>query len=485
MPWTSPASEPATPPVFVFLIQPPTRSGRTTAPLPAEPPAPPWDLVCLHSYLQARTGHLSQLFDARLYADWPQALEQAMPLDSRQVVAVVRARLFEWPAAQQVLHTLAQQAPQVMRVLCGPLASARPGTPLHAPLADAIIAGDPEPALRLLLENRGNLARLRTVPGLALPGQATQPFWWPDLNALPVPAWESLPWKAYTEYARGGVRALVRVSRGHSGQPADRAFGGVDEPFRLWPFARLAAAFGKCAHLGVVETLVMDPPGLWSVDRLREWCDALIAARNTHPWSIQLLPRILSPQEGLQLREAGCRRIELILPSTRPDELARYAVRGEIRILQAALDSMARAGLEVLVRCWVGGPGEDRRERRRLLRLARLLRYPPMRFQPFPLALDSPLMQEVNRDPATPELETWLSACDLDHPPVAAWGGAPGRARALVLGAGVDRVIRQGWLPRLRRLWMQWQTVSVNDELEQRATGLLKQGGPDEDPSLR
>ena len=57
--------------------------------------------------------------------------------------------------------------------------------------------------------------------------------------------------------------------------------------------------------------------------------------------------------------------------------------------------------------------------------------------------------------------------------------------QALVLGAGVDRVIRQGWLPRLRRLWMQWQTVSVIDELEQRATGLLKQGGPDEDPSLR
>lgn len=460
--------------MFVLLVQPPVLSNQETGLPRAEPPAPPWDLVCLHSYLQNRTGHRSLFFDARLHPDWRHALEQIMPADSRQLAVVVRARIFELPAALCVLRAVSGLAPEALRVLCGPVASARPDACAQWPELDAILAGDPEPSLRQLLDHRHAVGRLRQTAGLALRGQTTDPFWWPDLHHVPAPAWDSLPWKTYTDYARGGVRALLRVSRGHPGQAADRALGGVEEPLRYWNFDRLAPSFGKCAHLGVVETLVMDPPGIWTVDRLRAWCESLLAARNTHPWSLQMLPRTISPAEAELLLEVGCRRLEIILPSPRADELARYGLAGELRDLQTAVRSMADAGLEVLLRCWVGGPGDTHGETRAWLKLARGLRFPPMRFQVFPLALDAPLLQQVTRRPGTPTFDEWLSKASHTDPPVAAWGGAEGQAQASAMGNELNRALRQGWMPRLQRFWMRWRAISVIEELEYRAGDLAK-----------
>lgn len=461
--------------MFVLLIQPANESAPSPRGRPGEPPAPPWDLVCLHSFLQARTGFRPILFDARLYANWPEALENAAPAGGRDVVAVVRSRIFELPAVRRALTELAERLPAAMRVLCGSLPAARPEECARLPGVDAVIAGDSEPALRFLLENRHAPARLQAAPGIAMPGRTTAPLWWPDLNQLPAIAWETLPWRDYVTHAQGGMRALIRVSRGHSHQPADRAWGGGDEPLRLWDFSRLAASFGRCAHLGVVENLLVDPPGIWTPDRLQAWCDALIAARNTHPWSLQLLPRIISADEAYHLREAGCRRMEIVLPSSRLEELERYGLPGDKRHLQVAVRSMAQDGLEVLVRCWVGGPGEGRREARRLRQLAGTLGYPPIRFQPFPLALDAPLIADSPRDAKTPDLESWISD---PTPRSAFWGGAEGRARACALGEKLDYEMKHRWAPRFHRWRIGWRSTSFMDEIEQRATEPLQTPAP-------
>lgn len=460
--------------MFVLLIQPTLERAAPAGGMRSEPPAPPWDLVCLHSFLRARTGCRPILFDARLFADWPQALENLTPSGGRDVIAVVRSRIFELPAARRTLEVLAERLPGAMRVLCGPLPSLRPEACARLPNVDAVIAGDPEPTLRFLIENRHAPARLQNAPGLALPGRTTSPLWWSDLNQLPSTMWEALPWRDYIHYAGGGLRALVRVSRGHSDVPANRAWGDTAEPLRFWDFNRLAQSFGRCAHLGVVENLVVDPPGIWTPDRLQAWCDALINARNTHPWSLQILPRIISASEAYQLREAGCRRLEIVLPSSRPTELARYGLPGERRGLQLAVRSMAQDGLEVLLRCWIGGPGEGRREGRRMRRLIRTLGYPPVRFQPFPFALDAPMVQEITPDPATPNLTTWLTPSGAQPPLEAAWGGAAGHARASAMCERLDYDMRHRWGPRLHRWWLRWRNTSLVDDLEQRTTELLK-----------
>lgn len=460
--------------MYVVLIQPPVAGAHETTAAPREPPVPPWDLICLHSYLLNRTRHQSVFFDARLHADWSHALELQLPFDCHDVVFVVRARPFEWPAALQVLKASARRAPQALRVLCGPLATACPEACARHPEVDAVIAGDPELTLRALLENRHAPSRLRSIPGLALRGGTTQPVWTDDLSHLPPPAWERLPWKDYTTFARGGLRALMRLSRGHPGQPADRAVGGETEPLRLYELDRMATSFGKAAHLGVVETLVVDPPGLWTADRLHAWCQALCDVRNSHPWSLQLLPHSLSPAECELLLDAGCRRVEILLPSPRPAELACYGVRDDVRALNAAIRRVANAGLEVLLRAWVGGPGEGRSERADWLRLLGHLDYPPVRFQPFPLALDSPIMREMHLADKGGNLTTWIEQPPSEDVPVMAWEGSAGHQRARALCAELDHVIHESWRSRWRRFMVKWRETHVIEQLESRASSLME-----------
>lgn len=460
--------------MHVILVQPPTAAVETSAVPPREPPVPPWDLVCLHAYLLSRTGHQCQLFDARVHPSWLAALEQQLPFDTQQVVFVVRVRPFEWPAALQVLRAVATLAPGSLRVLCGPLPTALPAVCARRPEADAVIAGDPELPLRALLENRYATSRLRQIPGLALHGEDTTAVWSPELNHLPAPAWDRLPWKSYTSYAQGGLRALMRLSRGHPGQPADRALGGASEPLRFIPMERLAATFGKCAHLGVVETLIVDPPGIWTADRLAAWCGHLLDLRNTHPWSLQMLPHLLSPDECETLRDAGCRRVELLLPSAREAELARYGVRGDARALRSATHTLAASGLEVLVRGWLGGPGEDRHERAGWESLLRQMEFPPVRFQPFPLAIDAPLLREATTPAPVPDLASWVEHVDEKTAPVMAWGGAAGYDQAQAGCAALTLYARESWAARWSRLWTNWRNTSVIDQLEQRSRASLK-----------
>ena len=111
--------------MYVVLIQPPVALANEVHFAPREPPAPPWDLICLHSYLLNRTRHQSIFFDARVHPAWRDALEMQLPYDCHEVVFVVRARAFEWPAALRVLQAVAERAPQAMRVLCGDRKSTR------------------------------------------------------------------------------------------------------------------------------------------------------------------------------------------------------------------------------------------------------------------------------------------------------------------------------------------------------------------------
>lgn len=451
--------------MFVILIQPPASLSDAAPRAPREPPVPPWDLVCLYSYLLSRTGHPCEFFDARIHDHWKSALEQRLPYNTQQVVCVVRARPFEWPAALLVLRTVATLAPNAMRVLCGPLPTALPALCARRPEVDAVIAGDPELSIRALLDHRFTPARLRQIPGLALRDEDTAPVWSQDLAFLPSPAWDRLPWKEYTSFAQGGLRALMRLSRGYSGQPADRAWGGPNEPLRLFPMDRLATTFGKCAHLGVVETMIVDPPGLWTTDRLTAWCQHLMAQRNTHPWSLQLMPHLISPEEGEQLRDAGCRRVELLMPSARADELATYGVRGDVRALRTAIRALVGSGLDVLLRAWLGGPGEDANEPARWRTLLRQLDFPPVRFQPFPLALDSVLARTPGAvASALPDIASWVANVDAQTSSVMAWGGATGYQRAQDQGQDLSRYRRESWAARWSRLWTTWPTGSVIEQ---------------------
>jgi hypothetical protein len=466
----------------VLLVHPPDTSPSGAARAALDRMAPPWDLVCLHAFLLARTGHVPHWVDTRLFSRFEADLDETLRRIAGPRLMVVHTRPLHLAEAMAVVETVHRRAPDVPLALCGPFPSAHPQQAISLPHVNYVLAGDPEPILRALLDSLHAPNRLRQIPGLYVRGSGGQgPAWLPDLAALPLPTWEGPPWNAYRTSVGGGVAAELRVSRGHTRSPADRAAGGADEPLRFWPFERLAPLLQKCAHKGATEVMIADPPGVWTPDRVRAWCHALVRAHNTHPWSFSCLPRQFSAAELSDLREAGCRRIEFILPSCDPAVLQRFECLHERRRLAAALRAVAHEGLQLMVRVWTGGPEERTGERDRIVRLLEAVHYPAFQPEPFPFSFDSPLARERAADAADLTLDAWMAWARepwLQARPVPAWGGAAGdRAAGETCRYVVQRIAgspRRRW----QRWWSRWRSRSLIDEMESRMLALFQKPAP-------
>jgi len=417
--------------VNVLLVQPPD------PPKPVqcyEPPpgdtelfSPPWNLLCLRTYLLEHTRHVCTFLDCRFYKDLETELIQAIELVPEPEIACVNTTSVGLGQASAVLEVIKRRFPKTRTAICGQHPSQYPEHAGSVPRADFSLCGDPETILRNLIEYIDVDQRLRRVPGLLFGGaKAVPPYWLPDLKSLSLPDWQGVFWRGYS-VGREGVtsRVLARISRGQTRLPADRASGEAYEPIRFWPLDRVAMALQKCGATGVTEVFLHDPPGIWTVERLDEWCKALDRVRNVQPWAFQLLPTNLSARTIELLSVTICRRIEFLFPSCDPEVLRQYGCVITPRDLSAVMGRIEKAGIEVHSRFWLRGPEERLGERRRVAATIRALSFRKYSLHPFPFLLDAPIYQNFIKAVAT-HVEDWVEWSRdpwLIERPLAVWGG--------------------------------------------------------------
>jgi hypothetical protein len=435
--------------------------------------APAWDILCLKAFVDSRTRHSCHLIDCRLMGDLPSELPARIRDLGGSGVLVVRTTTLGLGEAMAVVDITKRAYPGMTVVLYGQHPSQFPSLAARAPRVDFALCGDPEPILRNLLDNLGADSRLRKAPGLIRAGEAAcEPYWLPDLKSLSLPEWTEVFWPAYDEPApRRGSRAEVRLSRGHTRLAEDRASGACYEPLREWPMPRAAASLQKCRAAGVVEVCLADPPGFWTTGRLREWCRVLERERNTQPWSFCSLPREWSDDLLDLLRYTGCRRIEILVPSCRPELLEKYGCDFDLRRLGDLAVRVQSADLECQTRCWVGGPEEREGERDRIVRLLKMTGFRPFSLHPFPFCIDAPLYAELARGGEAPSVKPWIDWAQdpwMEERPVALWGGAEASGEIDRTYRAVQRSLLRNPGRAVRRLVARLLTTHWLEDLEAR-----------------
>lgn len=460
----------------VLLIQPPD-------PVRPVPPrdsayghsqrfAPAWDLLCLRTFLHQRTRHLAHFVDTRFYGNLEKGLGQTLATHPQARLAVIHATSTGIGQVAAVADILKRLQPSLQTAICGPHPSRFPAL-ARVPHVDFALCGDAEPILRNLIDSLDSAQRLRRVPGLGLPLQdPPEPYWLPDLKSLSLADWEGVSWPGYRlPPPRQGALAELQLTRGHTGDLRDRALGGTREPFRVWPFDRVAAAIQKARHAGVVEVFLTDGPGFWSGPRLAEWLRALAAANNTLPWSLQLAPHALEPEVIAELRANFCRRIEFVFPSAEPALWPAYGITPDVTRLEQRIQLLQATGIEVEARIGVGGPEATPSEATAVVTLLRELRFCPFSLHPATVEFDAPLYA-AQPPGAAPELEQWMRwARDpwMAEKPTALWGGA---AAVKPLTQTLDRIERSV-MRSPRRRWLRFietlRSVRVIESMESAA----------------
>jgi len=442
----------------------------------------PWELLCLRTYLTEHTRHLGDIIDCGFFEDLEAGLVERVHARPEAGVAVIHAAGPNLGEAAAVLDILKRHFPAMKTALCGPYASQYPKQAIAMPRVDFVLAGDPEPVLRNLLDYFDVEPRLLRVPGLLMneAGSVT-PYWHDNLRSLSLPDWQGIFWPAYRiGGAEGACRAFARISRGHSHTPPDRAWGAAHEPLRLWPADRLAASLQRCACMGITEVFLDDPPGVWTRDRLHEWCLALDRARNIQSWALQLLPAVLDAETVDLLRAALCRRVEFIIPSCAPDILAHYGCTVKPAELRGTLSALTAAGIRAHVRIWLGGPEETGDEESRVVQMIRALDYAPHSLEPFPLIVDSPLYEEFRAASST-HIEDWVQWSRdpwLLNRPVPLWGGAAAIPRLTASFALIQKMIARDPRRMMKKLFADVTGRNWIAALEDRLLGLLTQPPP-------
>lgn len=420
----------------VFLVQPPD------APVAVEPLdsaqgtldlfAPPWSLMCLQSFLRKHTRHISRFIDCRLMHDLESQLVARLQELAPPRILVINCPILALGQVAAVLEITKRHFPAMRTVLCGEYPSAFPDHVAEISRADFALAGDPEPILRNLLDHLDVAQRLRRTPGLIMEGSLkTEPYWLPRLAGLALPDWKDVFWNEYSDHLHvHACRAEVRLTRGHSRSPADRASGCAGAPLRQWPMDRFAQLISQCSHTEIKEVIVEDPPGFWTHERLEQWVRELLFIRNLQPWSLSIMPMALSDELVADLRESRCFRINVVFPSCDRSILATYGIKLDWRHITHTFQSLTAKGIRVYPQYWIGNPEQPRGESEQIIQSIRRLSLCDYRVEPFPFTIDSPLYEELAEQTTAPLLDEWIKWSRdpwIMERPVPLWGGHAGR----------------------------------------------------------
>ncbi|MBU0678911.1 MAG: cobalamin-dependent protein [Verrucomicrobia bacterium] len=435
----------------VYLVQPPD-SPRAVEPVESiegaeEVFAPPFNLLCLGNYLSKYTRHVCRFIDCRLHSNLEADLTEAFSSLPEPCVLVLNAPNAALGEVVAVLEIAKRHFPSMQTVLCGDHPSHFPQDISQLPSVDYACIGDPEPILQKLLDYIDMPPRLRHIQGLYIKGEdRCETSWLDSLRRLSLPEWGDVFWRAYDTSTSGKhTRAEFRLTRGHTRLPADRAFGGTHEPFRVWPMEQAARAMLHAAIPGIHEVQLTDSPGVWTQERLMQWCNALQRVRNIQPWGLNLLPASLDEETLEAMRIAFCRKVNIVFPSCSPTVLEKYGIILSPRDIAWMIQLLEANRIRVHTEFWIGGPEEKRGEPDRILRMIRRLGNRSFAVRPFPLAFDSPLHRQMSRVQEVPQLTEWVKwARDpwVETRPMLLWGGNESVRRITAQCQRIEKAVR-------------------------------------------
>lgn len=372
--------------------------------------SPDWDLLSLAAFLRRRTQFYPHYLDTRLLFDLRKDLIGAIQEIGAVDFAIVKANCLSLGPVAAVLDILKRYFPKIKTVICGEYPSQFPEKAAIMPRVDYALAGDPELIFQALCRHISFPQRLKMIKGLIVgqSGLTTEPQWLRNLAPLHLPTWDDLFVNAYRSgFRKHTLHFHMRISRGHSHTPSDRAAPAMNEPLRIWNLDRLAAFVKESAAHRVSQIIFTDPPGVWTQGRLEAWCQSLKRINNFQPWRFQTLPMDLDESQLDLLIASGCSEVNLVFPSCRPEVLSRYGCEIYRKDIFHIITELQRADIKTRAHFWLGGPEESSGEARRVLHMIRSLNYIPYALHPFPFHLDSFLYRESCME-QTPHIDEWV-----------------------------------------------------------------------------
>ena len=253
--------------------------------------------------------------------------------------------------------------PENTAIVFGPHVTALPEEAVRGG-ADAAVLGEPEPVIARLLESADDRPR-RGLPGLCFRENGgilrTDPVSPPDLDTLPVPAWDLVDLHRYRMPLKQRPFGVVEVSRGCP-HACSFCTAGPYHGHRWRPKSpeRIAAEVGSLREVhGLSDFLFLSDTFNEEPDFVHRLCRELARTQPGIAWVCNSRVDRFDAASARAMRAAGCWLVSFGIESACPEVLSRTGKRTSPADTRRAVRDAREAGLKTFGYYLLGLPGDS------------------------------------------------------------------------------------------------------------------------------
>ena len=341
---------------------------------------PPLGLACVGGALRA-AGHEVRVIDAAVEPHWEARLGEVLSGWRPRAVGISASTAMLKHALDLAGRTKAAD-PGITVVLGGVHATLFPGEVLREGMIDLAVHGEGEQTAVELFAAVARSEPLHTIAGIAFrDGNGPRvngrrpPI--PDLDDLPLPAYDLLPMRLYsTPYSAAGAVTSMVTSRGCP-YPCTfcDAFVVHGRKYRAQSPERIVTEIRHLVHeFGIREVLFKDSEFALERRRVEGFCDLMIRGGPPVTWTCSTRVNCVDGPLLRKMAAAGCRVIQFGIESADPAVLDALKKGITLENVREAFQSARAAGIETVANLMVGSPGETRDSIEATRRLVREIR---------------------------------------------------------------------------------------------------------------
>jgi radical SAM superfamily enzyme YgiQ (UPF0313 family) len=336
---------------------------------------PPLGLLYIAAAIKAWTPHQVDVIDAQVEDLTYDQLKERIIKSDPDVVGLT-AMTFTLLDVMATLAIVKSVDKEIITLLGGPHGHIYPKETAALAGVDIVVTGEGEKVIPEILEHLENLDRLAQIPGLCFRKGGDiiytgLPAYLEDLDSLPMPARELVPYQKYTSLlAKRNPITTMFTSRGCPYQCVfcDRPHMG--RRFRFRSTASVITEFEECLKLGIHEFLIYDDTFTINKKRVFEICDEIIGRRLDIGWDFRANVNTIDLAMLKRLKEANCERIHYGVEAG-SDRVLKVLKKGTtVERIKNVIKMTKEVGIDTLGYFIIGSPTETAEDIKRTIDFA-------------------------------------------------------------------------------------------------------------------
>jgi len=339
---------------------------------------PPLGLLYLAGYLKKYSDYELKIIDAQVeklsYSQLKEKIEEFNP-----GVVGITAMTFTLLDVIKTVKVAKEVCPNIKIVIGGPHVQIYAKETANLENIDFVVLGEGEKIFLDLLKNINNLEILKTIPGLVFKnGQEIintgRPEYFTDLDSLPSPPRELLPYKKYSSLlAKEKIITTMFTSRGcpFACNFCDRPAMGKN--FRARSAQNVINEIEECLKLDIKEIFIYDDT--FTVDRQRvvDICNEIIKRKLNFTWDIRARVNTVDEELLSLLKKAGCVRIHFGVEAGTEKILKVLNKNISLDQVLTAFSLSKKIGIQTLAYFMIGSPTETKEDVLRTIKFMKKL----------------------------------------------------------------------------------------------------------------